>query len=246
MEMISYRKTIVALGLLTGIALCVAIGTSGNGDLSDSLTKPDQDTRATRGSNLREPVLPEVILETKYERPAGKVITLRRGGDFQAALNTARPGDQIVLEAGAEFQGNFKLPRKEGNRWIVIRSSAPDSSMPEGVRVSPSQSKLMPKLLSPNSSPVIRTSPGAHHYRFIGIELSIADSVSRISSLISLGDDDQTSLDSIPHDIIFDRCFIHGSATASLRRGIALNSARTSVIDSYISDCHERGADSQA
>jgi hypothetical protein len=104
----------------------------------------------------------------------------------------------------------------------------------------------MPKLLSPNSSSVLKTSPGAHHYRFIGIEFSIADSVNRISALISLGDDDQASLDSIPHDIIFDRCFIHGSETANIRRGIALNSARTSVIDSHISDFHAQGADSQA
>jgi hypothetical protein len=118
--------------------------------------------------------------------------------------------------------------------------------MPQGKRISPSQKDLMPKLLSPNSSPVIKTAPSAHHFRFIGIEFSIAPSVNKISALISLGDDRQTSLDSVPHDIIFDRCFIHGSPSATTRRGLALNSARTSIIDSYISDCHERGADSQA
>jgi hypothetical protein len=49
-----------------------------------------------------------------------------------------------------------------------------------------------------------------------------------------------------PHHIVFDRCFIHGDSRTTLRRGIALNSASTSIVDSYISDCHEVGADSQA
>jgi hypothetical protein len=173
-----------------------------------------------------------------------------RGDDFQDALDEAKPGDEIVLEAGAVFIDNFVLrsrgPREDA-RWITIRSSEMNGLLPpEGTRVSPDDAWAMPKLLSKNAGSVIKTSPGAHHYRFIGIEFSITSSVSRISALISLGDDDQASLDSIPHDIIFDRCFIHGSETANIRRGIALNSARTSVIDSHISDCHERGADSQA
>ncbi|HET9530421.1 MAG TPA: hypothetical protein VFQ92_08725, partial [Blastocatellia bacterium] len=201
-------------------------------------------------AGAERPAMPQVFLETKYEPPTGRTIRVDRGDDFQDALDEAKPGDEIVLEAGAVFIDNFVLRNKgprEDARWITIRSSEMNGLLPpEGTRVSPDDAWAMPKLLTKNAGSVIETEPGAHHYRFIGIELSITSSVSRISALISLGDDDQASLDSIPHDIIFDRCFIHGSATASLRRGIALNSARTSVIDSYISDCHERGADSQA
>jgi hypothetical protein len=242
------RRTLVVLLLLTVApfaATCPRGGDSSNTALEEKNRIAANNNRPP-GSG--EPVLPSVFLDTTYARPSGKTITVRNGGDFQAALDAASPGDQIVLEAGAEFQGNFRLPRKEGksDRWIVIRSSATDSSLPQGKRVSPLQKELMPKLLSPNSSPVIKTAPAANHFRFIGIEFSIAPSVKRMSAIISLGDDRQSSLDSIPHDLIFDRCFIHGTPSATVRRGFALNSARTSVIDSYVSDCHEVGADSQA
>jgi hypothetical protein len=40
--------------------------------------------------------------------------------------------------------------------------------------------------------------------------------------------------------------YLHGTSTGNLRRAIALNSASSAVVDSYISDCHERGTDSQA
>src|SRR5215831_10308788 len=59
-------------------------------------------------------------------------------------------------------------------------------------------------------------------------------------------DGGQTSLSQIPHDLIVDRCYIHGNPSDTSRRGVALNSASTAVIDSYISECHESGADSQA
>ena len=33
----------------------------------------------------------------------------------------------------------------------------------------------MPKLISPDSSPVVYTDKGAHHYRFIGVEFGVAE-----------------------------------------------------------------------
>src|SRR5215467_8010326 len=38
----------------------------------------------------------------------GKRIQVPKGGDLQQALNAARPGSTIVLEAGATFVGNFR------------------------------------------------------------------------------------------------------------------------------------------
>ena len=45
------------------------------------------------------------------------------GGDLQAAINNAQPGDTILLQAGATFTGNFILPNKGGSSYITIRSS---------------------------------------------------------------------------------------------------------------------------
>ena len=63
--------------------------------------------------------------------------------------------------------------------------------------------------------------------------------------LVSLGSPDGTAA-GLPHDIIFDRCYLHGDPVKGTRRGIALNSGAAAVIDSHLSDFKEVGADSQA
>src|SRR5207244_10542650 len=90
----------------------------------------------------------------------------------------------------------------------------------------------------------IRAAAGAHHYRFIGLEVRPSEGTF-LSNLIDLGSDEQAP-DAVPHDIIFDRCYIHGDAAKGSRRGIALNSAQSAVVDSYLADFKEAGADSQA
>src|SRR5262250_413788 len=74
-----------------------------------------------------DPEPPRVFLDTTYVAPAGKTINVAAGGDVQAAIDQARPGDVIKLQAGATFTGNFQLPNKNGSDWIVIRSSAADA-----------------------------------------------------------------------------------------------------------------------
>jgi hypothetical protein len=43
-------------------------------------------------------------------------LTVTAGGDLQAAIDAARPGDTIVLQAGATFNGPFRLRAKGGPR----------------------------------------------------------------------------------------------------------------------------------
>ncbi len=52
--------------------------------------------------------------------------TVRRGDNLQTVLNSAVAGDVLMLEAGAEFVGNFVLPVKSGNDPIVVRSAVHD------------------------------------------------------------------------------------------------------------------------
>ncbi len=192
-----------------------------------------------------EPELPRVRLDTTYVPPTGTTIAVAAGGDFQAALNQAKPGDVITLQAGSTFTGNFTLRKKSGSGWIVIRSSAPDSSLPpQGTRITPAFASVMPKLITPNENQVLKTEAGAHHYRFIGIEFGVAPGVA-ISNLLEFGSG-ETTLADLANNLIIDRCYLHGTRDKDARRGIALNSASSAVIDSYLSDFHEVGADSQA
>src|SRR5437762_3001867 len=199
------------------------------------------------------PQLPLTFLDTTYAPPStGQLITVNTGGDLQAALNQANSGDIIELEAGAAFVGNFTLPTKPGAEWIYIRSSATASLPPPGTRVSPAQTSLMPKIVSPNTLPALSADFGAHHYRFVGIEITTTWSSREgtLSNLILFGYDvdgnSAASLADLPHDITFDRCYIHGTPTGHVLRGLAANSASTAVVDSHLADFHAEGNDSQA
>ena len=199
--------------------------------------------------------LPRVMLETSAPvAPAagGTVISVDANGDLQAAINQANPGDVIELAAGAVYTGNFVLPNKgSGTAWIVIRPAAAASVLPtEGRRMTPALAALakLPSIQTPNNASAIQTAPGAHHYRLVGLDVTTGPSNTTVNTLISLGTDasgGQTNLAVVPHDIVLDRMYIHGNPTVTLRRGVALNSASSAVIDSYISDVHEQGGDSQ-
>ncbi len=192
------------------------------------------------------PAPPRAFIDTSYRPPSGRTLPVAKGGDLQGALRAAQPGDVIVLEPGAIFQGNFGLPRKAGTGWIVVRSGAPDDKLPPpGTRVTPGLAPLMPKLVSPNSNPALYTEPGAHHYRFIGIEFTTAPTVKDTYSIVAFGGD-QTAEADTPRDLILDRCYVHGQPETMSRRGVLLNGASSAVIDSHVSEIHAAGADSQA
>ena len=73
------------------------------------------------------------------------------GGDLQAALDAAQPGDTILLEEGAEFVGAFVLPAKTGDQWITLRTAAPDTVLPPtGMRIKPSHAPLLAQAAIPD------------------------------------------------------------------------------------------------
>lgn len=164
--------------------------------------------------------------------------------DLQAAIDAAQLGDTIVVEAGATLTGGFVLPAKSGTGEIVIQSSRL-SELSEGVRVNPSQSALFAKLQTTDVEPVVRTAAGAHHYRFQGIEFS---ATGKVYDVIRFGEGrgKQKTLDVVPHHLTIDRCYVHGSETQDSQRGVAVNSAETTISNSYISDIHTVGIEAQA
>lgn len=213
-------------------------------------------------SVVAPPALPQEYVNTDMPTQSGTVITVNAGGDFQAALNAAMPGDTIVLAAGATFSGNFTLPAKANpdNKWVVIKSSQADQLPDEGNRVSPSDAGRMPKLTSPNPTWVIAADQGASYYRFIGIEITDNGASSLYGpalpgggtggfhqGLIALGQlGRDTELSHLPHHIIFDRSFIHGQPTTHVKYGVGMNGKHLAVIDSHLSDLHGVGQDTQA
>jgi len=187
------------------------------------------------------PALPRATVEIPALKTSGQTIRVPAGGDLQKALDDAKPGDRIELQPRATYEGPFHLKAKDGDDWIVITTSG---ELPKpGRHIQPSHAAAMPKLISAGDF-LVSTDPGAHHYRFVGIEFA-PKAGSFVTTLIQFGDK-ETSADAVPHHLIVDRCYVHGDAKLGARRGVALNGRNIAVIDSYIADFKEVGADSQA
>jgi hypothetical protein len=192
--------------------------------------------------------LPRAYVDVSMPAVTGRTINVPAGGNIQEAIDAAQPGDEIVLQPGATYIGNLLLPNKAGAGWITIRSGG--SLPPAGTRVTPNDAAQMPKLVAqfPPIS-VISTQAGAHHYRLIGLEITTPPGADVVYSLVSLGEGDnrvQTTLASIPHHLVLDRVYVHGTPTLDFQRCVSLNSAETAIVDSWISECHGRNMESHA
>ncbi len=174
-------------------------------------------------------------------------VAVRAGADLQAAINSAQPGDVLMLDAGATFTGNFVLPVKSGAEYITIRSAAADASLPgPGVRMTPAFASLLPKIRSTNTAPPLITAAGAHHWRLQWLDFP-ATSLG-YGEIIRIGDASsaQSTLAQVPYEFDLDRLYLHGDPLYGQKRGIALNGRSVTIRNSYISDIKAVGFDSQA
>jgi hypothetical protein len=143
--------------------------------------------------------------------------------------------------------GNFVLPVKSGASYITVRTGGNESALPrDGIRVTPAAAGRLAVLQSPNAVSVLRTAAGAHHWRLQWLE--IRANLGGYSDLLKLGDGSsaQNTLGAVPYELVVDRCYIHGDPTVGQKRGISLQSASTTIINSYIADIMAVGQDSQA
>jgi hypothetical protein len=191
-------------------------------------------------------LLAAATLATGAHRAAaqsGSTIVVPAGGNLQAALNQAQPGQVVQLQAGATFDGNFVLPLKSGTSYITVRTSTPDAQLPGPTgRIDLSHEPLLATLRSVNASPALRTAAGAHHWRLIGLRFTTTGG----GDVVTLGDGLEQDRALVPTDLVLDRIMIRGDEARGQKRGIALNSASTFVRNSYIGGIRLAGQETQA
>jgi hypothetical protein len=175
--------------------------------------------------------------------PSGATINVAAGDDLQSALDRAQPGDEIVLAAGATFTGNFRLPNKPGAQYITLRSAG---TLPEpGARMTPALAQPLAKLVGAGGNPALVTDAGAHHFRVLGVEVQSTPGVYSIAA-VALGSASSTDASQLPHDLLFDRVYIHGDAQAGVHYALSLNSGATVIANSTIADAKGINQEAQA
>jgi hypothetical protein len=178
---------------------------------------------------------------------AGTLRYVKAGDNLQAVLNAAVDGDEIRLQAGATFSGNFVLPVFAGESFgVTIRTDLPDDVLPaDNERVTPAQASVFAKIVSPNSAATMRTAAGAHHWRLLCLEFP--NNKDGFGDILEIGDGSsaQSSLSQVPYQIIVDRVYLHGNPLYGQKRGVALNGRDVTIRNSYISDIKAVGQDSQ-
>src|SRR5262245_14328162 len=179
---------------LTPLRICLTIGALGLAVAATSQIAPLNLERslysAAQGSGSSAAVLqtPGATADLSSVPSAKRHIQVTKAEGLQQAIDKAEPGDWLELEKDATYEGPFHLPVKKGSGWIVVASTAADELAAPGNRVTPSRSAAMAKLRA-SSDFVIVADPGAHHYRFIGVEILPAAGTS-LNALVQLGNDE--------------------------------------------------------
>ena len=163
----------------------------------------------------------------------------RPAANLQAAIDSAQPGDTILLAAGRHYRGNFILPAKSGSSYITIRSAAPTRRCRRTASGSDrSYAPQLPKVQG-------RLRRAARRSRPRRARTTTGCSSSKLSSTYAAQQHHRARrLDRRPRPRS-PRCRTTSSSTAATstatptngqKRGIALNSAATTIVNSYISD----------
>ena len=242
----------ILMTMLGSPVLPAAEGQSKQGQLEQNQSKTQSHLKgATYDGPAQLPIA--TVASTMADTPApGSIITVNAGDDAQAALNTARCGDTVELQAGASFVGPFSIPAKhcDINHWIIVRTSAQDSALPaEGQRATPCyagvaslvgrpqyvcanpQNVMTQVLMQSNGDGPFLFAKGANYYRFIGLEVTRPDGAPGPGRLMrGLGTADH---------IVLDRSWLHGATQDETYSGISLSGmTNVAVVDSYFSDFH--------
>jgi len=178
---------------------------------------------------LKAVCLPVILTGGFAANVAAATINVPPSGNLQTALDTANPGDVIVLQAGARYVGTFRLPAKPAGPVITIQSSA---TLPNR-RIGPQDASLLPTI-APNVVAAILDGTGAANWKLDGIRFeSVLNGQGEVIVL-----QDSTN-------IYIDRVLIVAGPNGQ-KRGIRGNGQQITLTRSYIANIWRVGQDSQA
>lgn len=204
--------------------------------------------------------LPKVYLDSDYPMlPSGRrILTVGKSGrdysDCQSAINAARPGDEVVIDARFVCD-RLVLPNKgSSTEYIVIRTANLAALPSQGTRISKQDAANLAVIETKNEEFAVGVSDlpansnatsAPNHYHLVGLEIRVNPEVKVPNEYIVKLRNGGKKIEQLPHDIVISRSWIHGNPDQEIRRGVDLNGLRISIVDSIIEDVHKHGESSQ-
>ena len=158
------------------------------------------------------------------------VLSVAAGGDLQAALNAARPGDEVVLAPEGRFVGTFILPAKPAGAPIIVRSSA---TLPERRLLWPQDGPLLPTI---SSGTVMAALDGSNAANWTLRGLRFEGNAFGAGNVIELQNASNIKMDRI----------VIVAGPSGQKRGIMGNGRNITLTRSHIANIWISGQDSQA
>lgn len=176
------------------------------------------------------------LLVAVHSRP--KTLIVHSGDNLQAAVDSANPGDVIVVQAGASFPS---LIITKSN--ITITTSG---TLPAGARPGPISEAQMPKIIANGETPALEFAADVHDVNLSGLIVTNVGGNVFTAELVLIGA--RSSGGSIPqvnkpHHISFDQCWVReatndtstpDAATTTADRGFDISAPFVSMTNSRV------------
>lgn len=171
------------------------------------------------------------------------------GANVQQALDTAKAGDELRLKPGL-YVASLRWPQVCAmGKWLTLRTdltnTAPYATLADSLRFA--------RIVTNTSSWALRVDGPVCNVQLKDLAFQVTDAPSINYGVVWLGNggwvaggEMQTTLSSVPQNILLDHVLVYGTTNANTTRCLALNSGVTVVVHSWFSGCHADGFDAQA
>lgn len=235
-------------------------GTGGNLTVSSGITvlQASPIPSMLRAPGPVHPFLPLFTVNVTPPDTSGyTMLTAISAADYQAKINTAAAGCDnggatgylISIAPGSVFTANtFLLPASTCIVSKIITTTAGFSGV-RGTRIDPSIAVgTIASLRSTAAGSAVlmcNANIPCGPYSFIGIELNCDAPTSTCFTTWAPNNNTDVPAN-LPHDLIFDHVYAHNHASRISTHCMLLNGNNIAIVDSWVSDCHSTGQDSQA
>jgi hypothetical protein len=179
--------------------------------------------------------------------PVGYPVAVRKiavtPSTVQAALDTAKTGDELLLPPGSVTTWlNVKASPRTG--WVTVRTAVPDDGdIWKMMTLGRADSLNLAIIQSTGSNvPALHFDLNSHHIRFTLVKI-LQSYPGTLSSIVTIQSQGETATN-LPHHIVFDRIVVN-AGNNDTRRCIYANGNYIAVISSQLRNCHSNAGDSQ-